>query len=67
MVTKHRQAFLLCLALAVLLAGLSGCGGPPASSQAGTRNVPDQVQIAIHVFDLQVGKTVVILTDVSLP
>lgn len=66
MVTKHRRAFLPCLALAVLLAGLSGCGGPPASSQAGTRNAPDRVQIAIHVLDPQVGELVVTLTDVSL-
>jgi len=72
MITKHIRAFLPSMALAALLAGLSGlsglsgCGWQPASSQAGTRNAPDRVQIAIHVLDPQVGKPVVTLTDVSL-
>ncbi len=72
MITKHIRAFLPGLALAALLAGLSGlsglsgCGWQPASSQAGTRNAPDRLQIAIHVLDPQVGKPVVTLTDVSL-
>jgi hypothetical protein len=66
MFTKQIRAFLPGLALAALLVGLSGCGGPPASSQAGASNAPDRVQIAIHVLDPEVGKPIVTLTDVSL-
>lgn len=66
MFTKHIRTFLSGLALAVLLVGLSGCGGHPTSSQASARNTPDRVQIAIHVLDPAGGKPVVTLTDVSL-
>ena len=66
MFTKQIRVCLPGLVLAALLAGLSGCGGPPASSQAGVSNAPDRVQIAIHLLDLEVGRPVVTLTDVSL-
>src|SRR5436309_3196564 len=72
MITKHIRAFLPSMALAALLAGLSGlsglsgCGWQPASSQAGTRNAPDRVQIAIHVLDPQVGEPVATLIDAIL-
>src|SRR5260370_16943498 len=46
--TKHRRTFLPSLALAALLAGMSGCGWHPASSQTGPSHAPDRMQMAIH-------------------
>lgn len=66
MFIKHIRAVLPSLALAALLAGLSGCGWQPASSQTGASNAPDRVRIAIHVLDSEAGNPVVTLTDVSL-
>jgi hypothetical protein len=66
MFIKHIRTFLPGLVLAVLLAGLSGCGSLLASSQAGASNAPDRVHIAIHALDPHVGKPVVTLTDVAL-
>ena len=66
MFTKHIRTFLPGLALAALLAGLSGCGWHPASSQTGASHAPDRVQIAIHVLDPKVGQPVETLTDVAL-
>jgi len=61
-----KKTYLSCLALAMLLLGLSGCGWSPASSQADARNTPDRLQITIHPLEPEVGKPAVTLTDISL-
>ena len=68
MFTRQIRTFLPSLALAVLLAGLSGCGQQPASFQAGVGNALDRVQIVASIPGLQGGKPAVTLTlmDVSL-
>lgn len=65
MFIEQKRAFLACLVLIMLLAGLSGCGWQTASSHASVESGPDRVQIAIHALDSQVGKPVVTLTDIS--
>lgn len=67
MFIRHIRIWLPVLALAALLAGLSGCGWQQATpSQAGASNLPDQVSITIHALDPKGGKPVLKLTDISL-
>ena len=65
MFTKVRRGGILGLALAALLLGLSGCGAQYPSINAGVGDVPESVQIAIHLVLPQGGNPVVTLTNPS--
>jgi hypothetical protein len=63
--TKVRRGCIPGLALAVLLLGVSGCGAQYPSVNVGVGDVPESVQIAIHLVLPQGGNPVVTLTNPS--
>ena len=65
MFTKVRRGCILALALAALLLGVSGCGAQYPSVNAGVGDVPESVQIAIHLVLPQGENPVVTLTNPS--